>query len=64
MKLSMCELWLRKVSFLGHVISSGGIAVDPSNVDTMLQRETPKSVIEIISCIGLFGHYRRFIEFF
>jgi hypothetical protein len=28
-KFSKCEFWLNKVSFLGHVITDGGIAVDP-----------------------------------
>jgi hypothetical protein len=28
-KLSKCEFWLSEVSFLGHVITDGGIAVDP-----------------------------------
>lgn len=41
-KLSKCELWFREVSFLGHVIFSGGIVVDLSKVDAMLQWETPK----------------------
>jgi hypothetical protein len=31
-KLTMCEFWLKQVAFLGHVISKGGISVDPSKV--------------------------------
>ena len=46
-KLSKCEFWLKEVSFLGHVISSGGFSVDPSKVDVVLKWETLKSVTEI-----------------
>lgn len=52
------------MSFLNHVISSGGIAVDPSKVDAVLQWEAPKSVTEIRIFLGLTGYYRRFIEGF
>jgi hypothetical protein len=35
-KLSKCEFWMKQVAFLGHVISKGGIYVDPSKVQGVL----------------------------
>jgi hypothetical protein len=31
-KFSKCEFWIKKVPFLGDVVSPDGIAVDPSKV--------------------------------
>jgi hypothetical protein len=30
--LSKCEFWLKQAVFLGHIISKGGIQVDPSKI--------------------------------
>ncbi|GAU48777.1 hypothetical protein TSUD_406200 [Trifolium subterraneum] len=60
--LSKCEFWLKEVSFLGHIISSGGIAVDPAKVDAVMKWGTPESVSEIRSFLGLAGYYRSFQE--
>ena len=43
-KLSKCKFWLDKVSFLGYVISQGGIVVDPSKIEVVLEWKSPKSV--------------------
>ncbi|GKE63691.1 putative reverse transcriptase domain-containing protein [Tanacetum coccineum] len=34
-KFSKCEFWLSKVQFLGHVIDSEGIHVDPSKIESI-----------------------------
>jgi hypothetical protein len=63
-KLSKCEFWLKRVAFLGHVVSKGGISVDPRKVQDVLSWKTPVSVSDIQSFLGLAGYYQRFIEGF
>jgi hypothetical protein len=46
-KLSKCEFWLKQVSFLGHIISTGGISVDPRKVQDVLGWSSPMSVGDI-----------------
>jgi hypothetical protein len=46
-KLSKCEFWWKQVTFLGHVISKGGISVDPSKVQDVLSWNVPTSVSDI-----------------
>jgi hypothetical protein len=55
---------LKQVAFLGHIISKGGIFVDPSKVQVVLSWNAPTSVGDIKSFLGLAGYYRRFIQGF
>jgi hypothetical protein len=57
-KLSKCDIWLKEVLFLGHIISEGGISVDPSKVESVLSWNTPQNVSDIQSFLGLAGYYR------
>jgi hypothetical protein len=63
-KLSKCEFWLKQVAFLGHIVSKGGISVDPSKVQGVLIWNVPTSVGDIESFLGLAGYYQRFIKGF
>ncbi|GJV07129.1 putative reverse transcriptase domain-containing protein [Tanacetum coccineum] len=58
------KVMIPKVQFLGHVINSEGIHVDPAKIESIKDWASPKSPTEIRQFLGLAGYYRRFIEGF
>nr|GEW17449.1 hypothetical protein [Tanacetum cinerariifolium] len=52
-KFSKCEFWLSKVQFLGHVIDSEGIHVNPAKIKAIKDWESPKTPTEIRQFLGL-----------
>ncbi|GJT42628.1 putative reverse transcriptase domain-containing protein [Tanacetum coccineum] len=61
-KFSRCEFWLQEVHFLGHVVNSNGIHVDPSKIEAVKNWKAPKAPSEIRSSLGLAGYYQCFID--
>ena len=61
-KLSKCDFWLKKVSFLGHIVSVEGIRVDPIKIEAVVNWKPPRNVTEVRSFFGLVGYYRRFVK--
>jgi hypothetical protein len=59
-EFSKCEFWLTEVQFLGHMVSSEGISVDPSKVRAMLDWKPSMTVHQVRSFLGLAGYYRSF----
>ncbi|GKC90034.1 putative reverse transcriptase domain-containing protein [Tanacetum coccineum] len=63
-KFSKYEFWLQEVHFLGHVVNSNGIHVDPSKIEAVKNWKVPKTPSEIRSFLGLASYYWRFIANF
>ncbi|XP_070008038.1 uncharacterized protein [Nicotiana sylvestris] len=61
-KFSKCEFWLQSVAFLGHVVSSEGIKVDPQKTEAVKNWHRPTMPNEIRSFLGLAGYYRRVLK--
>ena len=63
-RFTKCEFWLQEVAFLGHVVSSQGITVDPAMIEAVMRRPRPKTVIEVRSFLGLASYDWRFAQDF
>nr|GEY37775.1 reverse transcriptase domain-containing protein [Tanacetum cinerariifolium] len=63
-KFSKCDFWLESVQFLGHVIDSNGVHVDPAKVEAIRNLSAPTTPMEVRQFLSLAGYYRRFIEGF
>jgi hypothetical protein len=63
-KFSKCQFRLKEVRFLGHVLSAGGVSVDPSLIKSIMERKAPTNQTEVRSFLGLAEYYRKFVEGF
>lgn len=63
-RLEKCAFLQQEVRYLGHVISSRGVATDPSKIEAVAQWPRPSSVTQLRSFLGFSSYYRRFVEGF
>jgi hypothetical protein len=59
-----CEFFQREVSFLGHVVSEKGVAVQQHKVRAVTEWPQPKNRKEVRAFLGLTNYYRKFIPAF
>jgi hypothetical protein len=56
--MSKCSFFQSKIHYLGHIISSEGIVVDPTKIDAISEWPTPSNVHEVHSFMGMVGYYQ------
>ena len=64
LKAKKCDFFKTKIDYLGHVVSSEGVAPDEKKVQSILNYPEPRNQKEVSSFLGLAGYYRKFVRAF
>ena len=63
LKASKCNLFQRKIRYLGRIVSEEGFQIDPAKTTAVksLKEKTPSTVGEVRKLLGFLGYFRSFI---
>ena len=64
LKAKKCDFFKTKIDYLGHVVSSEGVAPDDKKVQSILNYSEPRNQKELSSFLGLASYYRKFVRAF
>lgn len=62
--LEKSKFFLKRVKYLGFILSEDGLAPDPDKIKSMREYPTPTRLKEVRRFLGLCGYYRRMIKDF
>ncbi|GJP56870.1 hypothetical protein CLOM_g15916, partial [Closterium sp. NIES-68] len=60
-KGSKCDFLKQELEFLGHIVSTDGVKIDPKKIKTTQEWKPPRNVKELRSFLGFVNYVRRFI---
>ncbi|CAH9132841.1 unnamed protein product [Cuscuta epithymum] len=59
-KRSKCIFGVQQVEYLGHIISSRGVAVDPEKIKSIMEWPIPSTLKALRGFLGMTGYFRKF----
>ena len=62
LKPEKCYFYVKEVVFLGYIVTTTGLAINPKKVEAILEQLAPTNIKEVQSFLGFANFYRRFIK--
>ena len=63
-KFNKCDFHKDKIQYWGHIVSEGGISMDPDKIKAIIHWPVPKDVTDVWSFMEITCYYNKFIEGF
>ena len=64
LEIRKCSFFKKSVKYLGHVVSSEGVATDPDKISAVRDWALPQTLRELRAFIGFASYYRRYVPRF
>lgn len=64
LSLEKWQFYRTSVTYLGHVVSAGGVATDPQKLEAVTTWPRPRTVTELRSFVEFCSYYLRFVANF
>lgn len=60
--INKCQFHVQEVKYLGLIITTDGLKMDPQKIDTIVNWKAPRCVKDVQAFLGFANFYRRFIH--
>ena len=57
-----CQFAVKKVGYLGHVLTPEGVSPNPDKVEAISSYPVPKKIKHVRAFLGMAGYYRKFVQ--
>ena len=64
LKAKKCSLFVKKCTFLGHIVSEQGVETDPEKIEAVQNWPTPTDKTAVRAFVGLGSYYRKYVPGF
>ena len=64
LKPKKCHLLMKRIKYLGHIVSEDGVEADPEKIEAVRSWPVPSTVQQLWQALGFFCYYRRFVKDF
>jgi len=62
--LKKCIFAKPEVKFIGHIVGSGTIEMNPERIESLLNMKIPETKKQVKQILGLINYYRQFVNNF